>query len=91
MADLQHPDRLAPIFAELDTLAEAIAGLQAGCSGDGARRMRLADPAPNVRPLRGKVMVPGDAWQALEALRGLTWAVRKLAEEVGKGAADERP
>lgn len=89
MTDRKHPDRLAPIFAELDTLAEAIEGLQSRCEGDGAWRIRLADPAPNVRRLHGAATVPGDAWQTLEALRGLTWAVRKLAEEVGKGGADD--
>lgn len=86
MTDCKHPDRLAPIFAELDTLAEAIEGLQSRCDGDGASRIRLADPAPNVRRLHGTATVPGDAWQTLEALRGLTWAVRALAEEIRKGA-----
>lgn len=85
MTDRTHPDRLAPIFAELDALAEAIEGLQAGCKDDGAWRVRLADPAPDVRRLHDTATVPGDAWQTLEALRGLTWAVRRLAEEIGKG------
>jgi len=86
-ADDQKPDPLAPIFAELDTLTEAIEGLQAGCEGDGAWRIRIADPAPNVRRMRDTVTVPGDSLQILEALRGLVWAVRRLAEEVRKGGA----
>lgn len=81
--------RCGVILATLDEIDEAISVFQERCEGDGAFQMMAAHHIPdrpdNVTPIYRPVTVPGDAWQHLEAIRGLAWAVRKLAEEIGGG------
>ena len=80
------PETFTKLADELDAVEGAIFHLQQACEAEGATHLTLAPhDAPNVQHMRPAVMLPGPEWQALEATKGLAWALRRLCEELQEG------
>ena len=81
-ADMKR-ETFAKLIDELDAVEGVIFHLQQGRETEGTKTVHLVEhDAPNVQLLRATVTMPGDAWQALEAMKGLAWVLRHLCREV---------
>lgn len=81
------PETFARLAEELDAVEDVLFHLQARCEAEGARALPLAPPdVPNVQHIRPTVTLPGDTWQALEAMKGLAWVLRHLCEELRRAS-----
>jgi hypothetical protein len=80
---MMTPETHSKLADELDAVEGVIFHLQQRCETEGARQVKLAPhDNPNVKHIREAVTIPGDEWQTLEALKGLTWVLRQLCDEL---------
>lgn len=92
MTDATQANQFVAILAEIDDVSDVLEALQSDYERQGQTFIcngSHAGAGPNVSALPAKLVMPGDTWQLLEAVRGLAWVVRTLAAEANKGSGHD--